>query len=98
MSSEEQIAGAHVVLHRLVRTSKDAKPGRSIPVILLCKRTHDAPIHPSFWGLPGGTRDPSEAPEKTAVREAHEELGMVLDQTRLDPLHEAKLLRLVVQR
>ncbi|MGZ4564026.1 MAG: NUDIX hydrolase [Mycobacterium sp.] len=29
------------------------------------------------WGLPGGARDSHETPEETAVREAHEEAGLV---------------------
>ncbi|OBH04998.1 NUDIX hydrolase [Mycobacterium sp. E1747] len=29
------------------------------------------------WGLPGGARDSHETPEETAVREAHEEAGLL---------------------
>lgn len=29
------------------------------------------------WGLPGGARDSHETPEQTAVREAHEEAGLL---------------------
>jgi 8-oxo-dGTP diphosphatase len=32
------------------------------------------------WGLPGGARDSHESPEQTAVREAHEEAGLVAEQ------------------
>ncbi len=31
------------------------------------------------WGLPGGARDSHETPEQTAVREAHEEAGLLGD-------------------
>lgn len=31
------------------------------------------------WGLPGGARDSHETPEETAVREAHEEAGLVAE-------------------
>ncbi len=31
------------------------------------------------WGLPGGARDSHETPEETAVREAHEEAGLLTD-------------------
>jgi 8-oxo-dGTP diphosphatase len=31
------------------------------------------------WGLPGGARDSHETPEQTAVREAHEEAGLLTD-------------------
>ena len=32
------------------------------------------------WGLPGGARDSHESPEETAVREAHEEAGLLAEQ------------------
>jgi 8-oxo-dGTP diphosphatase len=31
------------------------------------------------WGLPGGARDSHETPEETAVREAHEEAGLLVE-------------------
>ncbi|TVS83953.1 NUDIX hydrolase [Mycobacterium helveticum] len=31
------------------------------------------------WGLPGGARDSHETPEETAVREAHEEAGLLTE-------------------
>ena len=31
------------------------------------------------WGLPGGARDSHETPEQTAVREAHEEAGLLAE-------------------
>lgn len=31
------------------------------------------------WGLPGGARDSHETPEETAVREAHEEAGLLAE-------------------
>jgi 8-oxo-dGTP diphosphatase len=31
------------------------------------------------WGLPGGARDSHESPEETAVREAHEEAGLLAE-------------------
>lgn len=31
------------------------------------------------WGLPGGARDSHETPEQAAVREAHEEAGLLAD-------------------
>ena len=31
------------------------------------------------WGLPGGARDSHESPEETAVREAHEEAGLLVE-------------------
>lgn len=32
------------------------------------------------WGLPGGARDSHETPEQAAVREAHEEAGLSVEQ------------------
>jgi 8-oxo-dGTP pyrophosphatase MutT (NUDIX family) len=95
-SMNTKIAGAHVVLHRLLRTSCDKK---YVPVVLLCKRTHDAPIHPANWALfggklekrgskrkRGGKRKRDERPEEAAMREVEEELGIKLIATRLEEL------------
>ena len=37
--------------------------------------------YPNLWDLPGGARDPEEAPFETVARETHEELGLVLPRT-----------------
>ena len=34
--------------------------------------------HPGQWALPGGRIDPGETAEETALRELHEELGLLL--------------------
>ena len=65
-----QPAGAHVIFHRLLKASKR----QSIQVVLLCKRTQDAPIHPGLWALFGGTVNSGENPEDTVLREIKEEL------------------------
>jgi 8-oxo-dGTP pyrophosphatase MutT (NUDIX family) len=39
--------------------------------------------HSGQISLPGGSREPQETPEQTALREAHEELGIRLDQVRV---------------
>jgi 8-oxo-dGTP pyrophosphatase MutT (NUDIX family) len=69
-----KIGGAHIVFHRLLRTSK-AKP-YFVRAVLLSKRTLDAPMHPGDWGLIGGIVNPGEPPKDAARREAHEELGV----------------------
>jgi 8-oxo-dGTP pyrophosphatase MutT (NUDIX family) len=69
-----KIGGAHIVFHRLLRTSK-TKP-HQVRTVLLTKRTLDAPTHPGYWGLVGGTVDPGESAKDAAVREAGEELGI----------------------
>ena len=78
-----KIEGAHVVLHGLLKTSKDCpnckrKSKDYIQAVLLCKRTQDAPIHPGYWGLFGGTVDNKDkTPLETAYREVCEELAVI---------------------
>src|SRR5260221_452090 len=95
-SMNTKIAGAHVLLHRLLRTSCDKKhrkrkddlaaDNKYVPVVLLCKRTHDAPIHPGYWGLFGGNLKNRESPRDGAKREVDEELGIILKAKRLEEL------------
>ena len=63
-------AGAHVILYRLLKVGNC----HSVRAILLCKRTLDAPTHPAYWGLFGGTVKKNESPEQTVQRELKEEL------------------------
>lgn len=53
-------------------------PGGAAAVLL----QHRAPWshQGGTWGLPGGARDSHETPEQAAVREAHEEAGLAVDQ------------------
>ena len=44
---------------------------------LLTKRTPKLRAHGGQWALPGGRVDPGEAIEQTALRELHEELGVL---------------------
>jgi 8-oxo-dGTP pyrophosphatase MutT (NUDIX family) len=46
---------------------------------LITRRTSRLRNHPGQWALPGGRIDPGETPEQTALRELHEELGLLLD-------------------
>ena len=46
------VVGAHVILHRMVATGRN-----QILVVLLHKRTQDAPTYPGYWGLFGGGLD-----------------------------------------
>ena len=45
---------------------------------LITRRTSDLRNHPGQWALPGGRIDPGETAEETALRELHEELGLLL--------------------
>ena len=44
--------------------------------VLLCKRSHEKPLYPGCWGLPGGHLESDETPEQALVREIREELGV----------------------
>jgi 8-oxo-dGTP pyrophosphatase MutT (NUDIX family) len=93
MSDEHQFNGAHLVLHRRARISKLATNTDTVCVVLLTKRTYDAPVHRCLWGLPGGTRDNDETPKETAVREAREELGLKLAHSDLDTVTDVEFSR-----
>jgi len=80
-----EIAGAHVVFHKLLKTGKDGKCEKekdgkckqdAIQAILLCKRTQDAPVHPGYWSLFGGQVrvEDKEKPPDAVLREVKEEL------------------------
>lgn len=51
-------------------------------VTLLRDDRQDIPF-PDHWDLPGGGRDPGETPDDTALRELHEELGLILPPDRI---------------
>ena len=52
-------------------------------VLPLTVRRDDLPHHPGQISLPGGAVDPGEPPEQAALREAHEEIGIVAGDVRL---------------
>lgn len=47
--------------------------------LLLTRRAQHLRNHPGQWALPGGRIDPGETPEQAALRELHEEVGLLLD-------------------
>jgi 8-oxo-dGTP pyrophosphatase MutT (NUDIX family) len=65
----------------------------SVCAILLCKRTHDAPIYPAHWSVFGGWIEKSEQPKDAAIREVREELGIVLPKRKLEHLCDLPLQR-----
>ncbi len=48
---------------------------------LLCRRAAKMRAHARQWALPGGRCDPGESPSQTALRELHEELGLLLPES-----------------
>lgn len=47
--------------------------------LILTRRALHLRHHPGQWALPGGRVDEGETPEAAALRELHEEVGLVLD-------------------
>lgn len=56
---------------------------RDEPQLLFTQRAKDLPVHAGQISFPGGKREPSDAsPLATALREAHEEVGLASDLVR----------------
>ncbi|GAA5155473.1 CoA pyrophosphatase [Nocardioides marinquilinus] len=51
--------------------------GPAGPDLLLTERSHTMRSHPGQVSFPGGSIDPGETPQQTALREAEEETGLV---------------------
>ena len=47
--------------------------------VILTRRSEQLRDHAGQWALPGGRIDAGETPEQAALREIHEEVGLVLD-------------------
>ncbi len=56
--------------------------------ILLAQRPEGKPMA-GLWEFPGGKVDPGETPEEALIRELYEELGMVVLEENLKPVHFA---------
>jgi mutator protein MutT len=48
------------------------------PALLITRRASKMSSHAGQWALPGGRMDAGETPEQAALRELHEELGLML--------------------
>ena len=53
--------------------------------ILLARRPEGKAMA-GLWEFPGGKVEPGETPEQALVRELHEELSILVDETDLEPL------------
>lgn len=56
---------------------------QSRAALLLTRRAASMRRHAGQWALPGGRLDPGETPEVAALRELHEEVGLLLDPGRI---------------
>jgi mutator protein MutT len=56
-------------------------PWSAAPALLLTRRASTLQRHAGQWALPGGRIDEGETPEQAALRELHEEIGLVLQPT-----------------
>ena len=54
-------------------------PGPDGPEVLLTRRSWEMRSHKGEISFPGGRTDPGETPVQTALREAHEEVGLAPD-------------------
>lgn len=53
---------------------------RSHAALVLTRRSSALKNHAGQWAFPGGTMDPGETPERTALRELEEEVGVQLEE------------------
>lgn len=67
------------------RTFGGAKIAVIVGARLLAIQRDDIPTipHPGLWDLPGGGREGCEEPERTALRELEEELGLAMEPARI---------------
>ncbi|WIM09617.1 MAG: putative Nudix hydrolase NudL [Enhydrobacter sp.] len=63
--------------HAAVAVTVIESEARGEAAFLLTKRTPKLRAHGGQWALPGGRVDPGETIEQTALRELHEELGVL---------------------
>lgn len=56
---------------------------QSDSALLLTRRAAGMRRHPGQWALPGGRIDEGETPEQAALRELHEEVGLLLGDDRI---------------
>jgi len=52
---------------------------QDVPCLLITRRAAGLRNHSGQWALPGGSRQPNESVEEAALRELHEETGVVAE-------------------
>ncbi|MEM1334352.1 MAG: CoA pyrophosphatase [Actinomycetota bacterium] len=104
-SADELLASVPPASRPIIPTFPDAKPsavlalladGPSGAEILLTRRSMQLRNHRGEMSFPGGRCDPGETPIDTALREAHEEVG--LDPSRPEIVGELDHLSTVVSK
>lgn len=75
MAMTGESKNAHVISKVLIRNDKGK--------ILTIRRTKTAPRRPLTWDFPGGVVEWGEDPKDTAVREAREETGQVVQNLKV---------------
>lgn len=72
-----------------LRGLRQARGWSTDAALILTRRAKTLSGHAGQWALPGGRIDAGETPEQTALRELHEEVGLLLEPDavlgRLDP-------------
>ena len=53
--------------------------------LLMSKRNSNINVYPAAWVMPGGHLDPDESLEFCAVREAKEEMGVIIKNKKPEP-------------
>ncbi len=83
MSREFRESGREPAVPRSAATVVLIRPDRSVFLI----RRLRAMAFGGMWAFPGGALEPGETPVDAAVREVHEETGVVLEASSLVPWH-----------
>lgn len=76
-------AGPELKAAAVAITLVDAGDGSGETAFLLTRRSAQLRAHAGQWALPGGRCDAGETLQQAALRELHEELGLLLPQTSI---------------
>jgi 8-oxo-dGTP pyrophosphatase MutT (NUDIX family) len=87
-AARRQVIGANLAGFRRIAADRPELAQSSVALcvlagaggdtLLITRRARELRSHAGQWALPGGRRDPGESAEKAALRELHEETGLLL--------------------